>query len=135
MAFAGRAMSWEKRGKYSKVIADLEAAYLIAPDFLGLNMELARHLSTCPNVNYRDGQRAVKFATRACELTDWKHYAPLQSLAIGYAECGDYANAIVALEKSIRAAPPESQVALLSRLRSCRAGKRYTEPTPVVSQE
>jgi tetratricopeptide (TPR) repeat protein len=38
----------------------------------------------------RDGRLAVEYATRACELSDWKQPHSIEALAAAYAESGDF---------------------------------------------
>ena len=55
---------------------------------------LARILATCRDGSIRDGKRSVAEATRACEITDWKHADCLDTLAAASAETGDFPSAI-----------------------------------------
>ena len=50
--------------------------------------------ANCPDANLRDGRRAVKSATKACELTEWKVALHLATLAAASAEVDDYDSAI-----------------------------------------
>jgi len=58
--------------------------------FRGLNAGWA----TCPDEKYRDGKKAIEFAKRGCELTNWKDPFKLGTLAAGYAELGDITQAV-----------------------------------------
>ena len=42
----------------------------------------------------RDGKQAVEHATLACELTKWKDAGYLDTLAVAYAEAGDFDKAV-----------------------------------------
>ncbi len=58
--------------------------------------------ATCPDAKYRDGKQAIREATRACELTGWRLHAYVGTLAVAYAESGDFPSAIEWQLKAIR---------------------------------
>ena len=55
--------------------------------------ELAWLLATCRDVEHRNAEQAIKLAERACELSDWSEHKYLGTLAVAYAEAGDYESA------------------------------------------
>jgi serine/threonine-protein kinase len=55
---------------------------------------LARLLATCPDDKVRDGNRAIEYATKACEWTAWKNPMYLDTLAAAYAAAGQFENAV-----------------------------------------
>jgi serine/threonine-protein kinase len=81
-------------GDYAAAISDhIEALKLDPHDPATFNC-LAWIWSTCPDPEFRNGQRAKDCATRACELTEWAEPMFLDTLAAAYAECGDYEQAL-----------------------------------------
>ena len=56
--------------------------------------ELAWFWATCPSAAHRDSARAVEYATRVCEETQWKNGNFLDTLAAACAEAGDCAHAV-----------------------------------------
>jgi Flp pilus assembly protein TadD len=83
--------------------------------------------ATCPDDAFRDGAQAVKNATKACELTDWKIYEDLGTLAAAYAEAGDYGEAAKWDEKALELAPAGEKDDYRSRLALCKANKPYRQ--------
>jgi tetratricopeptide (TPR) repeat protein len=88
--FRNRAVLWTAKKEYAKAIADLETALQLRPKDGNLHSDLAWLLATSPTAKLRNGKRAVKAATRACELTSWDDPDCFTSLAAAYAESGDF---------------------------------------------
>ncbi len=61
---------------------------------------LAWVLATEPDVEYRDGQRAVVLAERAASLTGRQDARVLSILAAAYAESGRFGEAIITAERA-----------------------------------
>ena len=66
---------------------------------------LAYDLATTKNKKCKDPQAAIKYAQRACELSNWRYYAFVETLADCYFEAGDLKNAIKACELYLKIAP------------------------------
>lgn len=93
-AYGNRAMAWEDMHEYEHAIADYKNVVRIDPRSAKAINNLAWLLATCPKAQLRDGQKAIEYAKRACDLTNWKHPYILGTLAAAYAETGDFDNAV-----------------------------------------
>jgi tetratricopeptide (TPR) repeat protein len=80
--------------EYDKSLADYEKAIALDPKNADAYSTAAYLLSVCPAPKYRDGAKAVRYATKACELTEWRNRLALDALAAAYAETGDFDKAI-----------------------------------------
>ncbi len=85
-------------GEHAEAVKDYELAAKVAEeddiDLPGILNNLAWVLATSPNDDLRNGKRAVDHGKRAAELTEFKEAHILSTLAAGYAEIGDFENAI-----------------------------------------
>lgn len=93
-AYNARGAYYDKGGKYDKAIADYNEAVRLNPTNEVPYHNLAWELATCPDAKFRNGAKAVEYATKACELTGWKIPFFFNTLATAYAEAGDFDNAI-----------------------------------------
>jgi len=101
IAFFNRARAWADQKKFDKAVRDFEEVIRLDRDSFAAYNNCAWLLATCPDEKVRDGKRAVKFATQACEFSDWRVATCLDTLATAYAEVGDFANAIKWVEKAL----------------------------------
>ena len=86
------ALAKEKQFR-SAVTAAKEAVALSPDEPFPLNL-LAWLLATCPEDGVRDGARAVSLAERACQVTEYKNPALIDTLASAYAEAGRFPEAV-----------------------------------------
>jgi len=94
MAYNNRGNAWEAKGEYDNAIKDYTEAIRLDPKYVSPYNGLAWILATCSESKFRDGQRAVSLARKACELTNWKNGDYLDTLAAAYAETGDFKAAV-----------------------------------------
>jgi tetratricopeptide (TPR) repeat protein len=94
-------------GKQAEAIADFDKALAQKDDDQSLLNNFAWVLATSPEDNLRDGQRALKLATKAAEGTGYEIPHILSTLAAAYAETGDFDNAVKWSEKSVELAQKE----------------------------
>jgi tetratricopeptide (TPR) repeat protein len=96
--------------------------------------DLAWFLATSQQAEDRDGVRAVRFAERACELTDRQIPVLVGTLAAAYAEAGRFKEAIETAQqaRALAQAAGQAEVAEKNRqlLELYRSGKAYREPPP-----
>jgi Tfp pilus assembly protein PilF len=50
--------------------------------------------ATCPDSSFRNGRQAVKDAKAACSIMQWKDEDMIDTLAVAYAETGDFNSAV-----------------------------------------
>jgi tetratricopeptide (TPR) repeat protein len=122
-AFVLRAWLAEQTGDYPRALADYGEAVRLDPRDDYAWSAKAALLTGCPQPKVRNAQEAVRCATRACELTEWKQSAALKSLAAAYAASEDFEKAAQWQLKAVELAKPEEQPALRSQLDSYRAHK------------
>ncbi len=103
-------------GKHAEALKDYEEALKLKPNNREpsnwhLLNNFAWVLATSPDDKVRDGKRALKMATEACEQTKFNEPTILSTLAAAYAETGDFDNASKFSSKAVEAADlPENQL-------------------------
>ena len=89
-----RGHCWDAQKSYQKAITDYDEAIRIDPKDIEALRDRAWLLASCPDRRIRDAKLAVLSATRACELTEWKRAALLDTLAAVCAATGDFESAV-----------------------------------------
>jgi tetratricopeptide (TPR) repeat protein len=132
VAFNDRGRAWEGKKEYDKAIKDYTEAVKLDPADADTNNGLAWLLATCPQAKYRDGKRAVELATKACEVSQWKDVASIDTLATAYAETGDFDQAVKFEKQAIEKLTKEDEKRLgdefRARLKLFMDKKPYHEP-------
>ncbi|MDA8563386.1 tetratricopeptide repeat protein [Mariniblastus sp.] len=97
-------------------LRDLLEELDIDPEKAGENATLVGILNNCAWVlatstddELRDGSRAIELATEAAEMTDFKEAYILSTLASGYAETGNFDDALKWIDKAIDANAKEGK--------------------------
>lgn len=92
--YTHRGFKYTQRGEYYAAIAHYTRAIELDPDYHLAYNNLAWLLVTCSQQRFRDGEKAVEYARKACELTQWKDPHAMDTLAAAYAEAGNFDEAI-----------------------------------------
>jgi len=77
---------------------------------------------------YRSGAEAVRLATQACELTEWKDHQKLATLAAAHADRGEFQEASKRQNEAMDLAPEKEKPLLEARLKLYDKGEPYREP-------
>ena len=91
-----RAEANAQLGRYAASLKEIEHCISIRPRIDALARafdERAWLRATCPDPSFRNGQQAIKDATTACKLMEWKDEDSIDTLAAAYAEAGDFDSA------------------------------------------
>lgn len=118
---------YEKLDVFEQAIKYYERCLILQPESPIGFTKLANIYGTCRDDKFRDGNKAVKLATRACELTKYEHHLCLSVLAAAYAESGDFEKAIEYQQKAIELADEDSKVEYEKRLGVYKAHKPWRE--------
>ena len=93
-AYQQRGAAYYEMTNYIKAIDDLKYAITLDPQYADAYNDLAWLIATCPVETNRNGNLAIQFAQKACELTNWEKSYCIGTLAAAYAELGDFNNAV-----------------------------------------
>jgi protein O-mannosyl-transferase len=119
--------------EYAEAIRHYLEALRLRPDSPEALNNLAWLLATCPEAPVRDGIQAVKYAERACQLTQYRMIPFVGTLAAAYAEAGRFDDAIAAAQKACNLASGTGEQDLLRRNQELlvlyRAHQPYRETT------
>lgn len=129
-AYYYRALTYDDLREFALARQDHEQACRLSPSNATFLNELAWLLSTCPVQSVRDGEQAVRLATKACEQTKWKNGGYCDTLAAAYAESGDFKRAIETQMQALSLLSESNQADAQSRLLLYRRNKPYRQPPP-----
>jgi tetratricopeptide (TPR) repeat protein len=124
-------------GRLQEAVGHWEQALQSKPDYAEADNNLAWLLATLAPADGGDPVRAVTLAERACELTNNRVAAYLDTLAVAYSAAGRFNDAIAAAQKAIELARFAGQTQMVSeietRLELYRAGRVFRAPVSVTS--
>ena len=115
-ALENRAFAYLQKNDSAKAIADLESAMQFSPRSYEAANDLAWLLATTPEDSVRNKTRALTLAKQACAITEYKQWNALDTLAVAYAENGQFGEAKQWLGTALTLAPEEEKERLQSHL-------------------
>ena len=120
-------------GKHSEAILDYEASLKAKPDDSHILNNLAWVLATSTDDSVRNAKKALEFGLRGCDVTKYEKPHILSTLAAGYAEAGDWENAVKWSAKAVELSKDEMDVSeqLAKELESYKAKKPWREKQEV----
>jgi tetratricopeptide (TPR) repeat protein len=127
VAYTYRGDAYEKKARYEEAIFNYNRAVEIDSKYVLAYNNLAWILSTAKEPRIRNGKKARELAVKACELTNWKNSACLDTLAAAYAREGDFENAAKWEEKAMESAEPAERAGRRERL-ECYKQRRPCPP-------
>jgi len=138
-----RATAYFHTRNHKGEIADLDRALQLNPASASNYNSVAWFLATCPQGDLRDGKRAVQHATKACEMTNWKHGDYVDTLAAAYAEAGEFEQAVRREQEALQLPDMQSKqdeakarVILYQSRTPFREERRDPpKPAPIISRE
>ncbi len=118
VAYGNRGYAWKHKGEFAKAVSDYERSLELDAASADVHNDLAWLLATCSDKQFRDGDRAMEHARIACELSKFKDWNQLDTLAAACAAAGKYADALTWVQQSLRLAPDSEKPGLQKHLTS-----------------
>ncbi len=97
-------------GKHAEAVADYDQALKLDPEDTGVLNNFAWVLATSTDDKVRNADRSIELGTKGCELTKYERPHILSTLAAGYAEKGDWENAVKWSTKAVEVGSKDPEV-------------------------
>jgi len=124
-------IAYSLKGNLVKAIDCWRETLKMAPDFADVLNNLGWVLATTKNTEIYNSAEAIKFAQKACEITEYNNPEMLDTLAAGYAAVGKFPEAVKTADKAMRKAEAIGKKELVKeiqkRLQLYKAGQPYYE--------
>jgi tetratricopeptide (TPR) repeat protein len=121
-------------GHGTEAIDAYKEAIRIKPDYARAYNNLALLIATDPEIKNRDTNEAIRLASRACELANYKDPSFLDTLAAAYASAARFSEAVDtanrAMDLADAANQPQIKNVIRYHLSFYTQGKPYIEPVP-----
>jgi tetratricopeptide (TPR) repeat protein len=105
-----------RKGFFAEALGEYRVALKLDPRSATTNGDFAWVLATCPDRTLRNGPKAVQLAEQARDLTGNKDPVMLRTLAVAYAETGNFSGAVETAERALALASKASNNRLTNSL-------------------
>jgi tetratricopeptide (TPR) repeat protein len=124
-----RGAAYMSKKDWDSACSDFSDAIRLAPEDGDAYSVLAWLWATCPEAKFRNGDKAVEYATKACQLTLWEDANQFESLAAAYAETGKFDEAVEWQTTALQSPdfPEEQREDAERRLKLYKEGKPHRE--------
>jgi Flp pilus assembly protein TadD len=130
-AYNNLGVALASQGKFASALAQFGEALRLNPSYSEAYNNCALIMAACPDSKYRNGAKAVEYATRACELSRWKSARFLNTFAAAHAEIGDFEQALAWQTRAMALLADQKMVSSYrSRLELYEAKRPYRETLP-----
>jgi len=99
-----RAWANARLERYADALKELDHVVRIRPpleSYARAFIERAWFLATCRDASFRNGQQALQDGKTACKLTNWTDESAIDTLAVAYAEVGDFNSAVRCAQQAL----------------------------------
>lgn len=123
--YLDRVAEYREKGDFESARKELKQLFERLPQESDLLDAVAFALMDSPDNKAGEYDIALKLATRACELTDFKQPNYLDTLGAAYSLTGDFQNAIRYQKKAVQLAKDVNTHFISKKLKLYREGKPY----------
>jgi len=102
----GLAGIFRRRGEFDEARAAYAEALKLDPENAGVLEDFASFLASCPKAKMRDGEKALQYAKKACDLKQGGDSRSFQIVAAAHAELGNFAEAVEWQKKALKEGAP-----------------------------
>jgi Tfp pilus assembly protein PilF len=130
-AYINLGLAYNQLGQYELAIQNWKKALELKPNSEAALNNMAYVLAAVDNPSIHDANKAIELAQRACELTEYKEPAMLDTLAIAYAAAGKFDDAKATAEKALNIAKKMGRenlaIEIQNRIKLYQASQQYRQ--------
>ncbi|HJT45834.1 MAG TPA: tetratricopeptide repeat protein [Chthoniobacterales bacterium] len=132
VAYEGEIVALLRKNQPSEAARLMNKILQISPDSTEALNSIGWFLATSPDTRARDGKNAIKAAEKACQLSQWKNWAYIDTLAAAFAENGEFDQAVKYQERVMQTIPSQDKDidGAKARLALYKQHKPYRQASP-----